>query len=188
MAYHTLRPVSLGDCVMKATGTSDWADNKFVEGGSPGVDPWPASASDPDASLNEYSGWWDLEGQGPGEIVDWEAYWRMCSDLPIALAGNEIGTLGGTILRGKDISGSRSWYISFFFLRRRNSSRKRITATNTTTPPTAPPTIAPVGAPLCSIDAVFKDPSGLDELGEGVLEEPGNEVDEAGAGAFWMIT
>ena len=72
-----------------------------MEGGSPGVDPWLASTSDPDASLNKYFGLWD---QGSGGIVDWEAYWRMCSDLPIALAGNEIGTLGGTILSGNDIS------------------------------------------------------------------------------------
>jgi hypothetical protein len=48
-----------------------------VEGGSPGVDPWVASAKGPDASLNEYSDLWDLGGQGPGGIVDWEAYWRM---------------------------------------------------------------------------------------------------------------
>ena len=69
--------------------------------------------------------------------------------------------------------------MSFLFLRQRNSSRKRITATNTATPPTVPPTIAPVEAPLISLD-----PSAPDELGVGVLKESGDEVFLAGAGAF----
>ena len=167
--FHGVSHLKAQHHLVEATGTSDWPDNKFVEGGSPGVDPWLASTSDPDASLNKYFGLWD---QGSGGIVDWEAYWRMCSDLPIALAGNEIGTLGGTILSGNDISWSRSWYMSFLFLRRRSSSRRRITAMNMTTPPTAPPAIAPVDAPLCSADDKL-DPSVPDELS---------------VGAFWMIT
>ena len=44
----------------------------IVEGRSPGVDPWAASASNPEASLDKYSRLWELGGLGPSGIVDWE--------------------------------------------------------------------------------------------------------------------
>jgi len=59
----------------------------IVEGRSPGVDPWVASASDPEASLDVYSRSWDLGDQGPDGIVDWE--------------GN---LLNGSMVLSKDIS------------------------------------------------------------------------------------